>query len=80
MVIYALGNLMMLKRISTSFSMQPTLDAANLNYGWLSEKSGDSSQAKTYYKKAYTLGRGNSISKLAATRYNSLNQNGLINR
>lgn len=68
------------KNLDIAISMQPNLDAANLNYGWLSEKSGDSNQAKAYYKKAYALGRGNSVSKLAATRYNSLNQNGLIAR
>ncbi len=68
------------KNLDTAISMQPNLDAANLNYGWLSEKSGDNNQAKAYYKRAYALGRGNSISKLAATRYNFLNQNGPIPR
>ena len=68
------------KDLDIAISMQPDLDAANLNYGWLSEKSGDATEAKAYYKKAYALGHGNSVSKLAATRYNSLNQNGLISR
>ncbi|MCX6735097.1 MAG: tetratricopeptide repeat protein [Candidatus Peregrinibacteria bacterium] len=77
----ALGNFADAKKnLDTAISMQPNLDATNLNYGWLSEKSGDNNQAKAYYKKAYALGRGNSISKLAATRYNSLNQNGPIPR
>lgn len=68
------------KNLDTAISMQPDLDATNLNYGWLAEKSGDNNQAKSYYKKAYSLGRGNDISKLAATRYNSLNQNGPVTR
>jgi len=68
------------KNLDKAIGMNPNLDAINLNYGWLFEKSGDSTQAKEYYKKAYVLGHGNSVSKLAATRYNSLNGNGLIRR
>lgn len=60
------------ENLDIALSIDQNLDAANLNFGWLHEKSGNEMLAKEYYKKAYILGRGNSIGKLAAARYNNL--------
>lgn len=60
--------------LDIAIRMEPNLDAAQLNYGWLYEKSGNISLAKEYYKKAYILGRGNSVGVLAANRYNNFQE------
>ncbi|MFH1284406.1 MAG: tetratricopeptide repeat protein [Candidatus Peregrinibacteria bacterium] len=61
--------------LAKSLELNPSFDAAYLNFGWLYEKKGMDTLAKEYYKKAYTLGSGNSIASLAATRFNNLQIN-----
>lgn len=56
-------------------TMNPNLDAAYLNYGILKETIGDMENAIQNYKKAYELGKGNSIAKLAFDRYNNAIKN-----
>jgi tetratricopeptide (TPR) repeat protein len=60
--------------LEIALSLNPTLDASNLNFGLLYEKKGDILLAKEYYKKAYLLGRGNAIARRAATSYNKLTE------
>lgn len=67
------------ENLQTALSLEPAFDAANLNYGWLYEKQGNALLAKEYYKKAYFLGKGNSIGTLAAVRYNKLTEKELQN-
>jgi tetratricopeptide (TPR) repeat protein len=50
--------------------LNPDLDAIYLNFGILNEKKGDLKKAVAFYRQAYTMGRGNSISSAAADRYN----------
>ncbi len=61
------------KNLQIALSMDPKLDAVHLNLGWLYEKNGQETLAKEYYKKAYQIGKNNSIASLAAVRYNKLN-------
>jgi tetratricopeptide (TPR) repeat protein len=56
----------------TALEMDPNLDSAYLNLGWMYEKQDLEHIAKEYYKKAYSLGTGNSISNLAAIRFNNI--------
>ncbi len=49
-------------------------DAAYLNLGIMYEKQRLVSMAKENYKKAYTLGAGNPISKIALSKYNKLEE------
>ncbi len=71
----ALGNYQKGKEnLDIALNIDQNLDATNLNFGWLYEKFGNEVLAKEFYKKAYMLGRGNSIGKLAAARYNNLSQ------
>lgn len=58
--------------LTKALDMSKDFDAAILNLGWLYEKQELNILAKEYYKKAYTLGKGNSISALAAERFNRL--------
>jgi len=58
--------------LSKALNINKNFDAANLNLGWLYEKQGLKTLAQEYYKKAYTLGDGNSVSTLAAERFNNL--------
>ena len=60
--------------LTQALKMEPNLDAANLNIGWLYEQQGSLTLAKEYYKKAYILGQGNSVANLAALRFNKLGQ------
>lgn len=53
-------------------SLNPNLDAVYLNFGKLYEKRGDNQTALAFYKKAYELGQGASISVAAADSYNKL--------
>ncbi|MBI4235247.1 tetratricopeptide repeat protein [Candidatus Peregrinibacteria bacterium] len=57
-----------------ALTMNPRLDAAYLNFGWLYEKQGAEILAKEYYKKAFEIGSGNSVANLAAIRYNNLSK------
>lgn len=52
--------------------LNPGLDAIYLNWGLLHEKKGSLDQAIASYKKAYEMGKGNSISSSAASHYNDL--------
>lgn len=52
--------------------LNPDLDAIYLNWGLLNEKKGLLNQAIDSYKKAYEMGKGNSISSSAASHYNDL--------
>ena len=52
--------------------IDPKLSAVYLNYGQLFEKQKDYQNAISYYKKAYELGNGDSISQSAAAHYNSV--------
>ena len=54
--------------------MNPYFDAANFNFGILYEKQGLALLAKEYYKNAYILGDGNSISQMAASNFNKLTE------
>ena len=56
----------------TALEMNPNLDSAYLNLGWMYEKQNLDHIAKEYYKKAYSLGSGNSIANLAAVRFNNI--------
>ncbi len=60
------------KNLQQALNMDPKLDAAYLNFGWLLEKRGQFDKALSYYSKANQLGNGNSISNAAAERYNTL--------
>jgi len=60
--------------LDKAINIEPTLDAAHLNMGWLYELKGQENKAKEYYKQAYNLGTGNSITNLAAQRFNSIAQ------
>lgn len=62
------------KYLAKAMQLKPNFDAAHLNLGWLYEKLGQLNTAKEYYKKAYALGLGNSISALAAQRYNNIQE------
>jgi len=53
-------------------TLDPHLDAVYLNFGLLNEKKGDLKLAGTYYKQAFDMGKGNSISSAAADSYNRL--------
>jgi len=55
-----------------AMALNPELDATYLNYGILLEKKGQPQNALNFYKKANLKGKGNSISVVAATRYNNL--------
>jgi tetratricopeptide (TPR) repeat protein len=52
--------------------IDPKMDAIYLNFGILWEKRGDFSRAGYYYKKAFAMGNGNSISSSAADHYNKI--------
>jgi tetratricopeptide (TPR) repeat protein len=58
--------------LKKAMALDPKLDAIYLNYGLLTEKEGDNNQAIYYYKKAFQMGNGSSISTAAADRYNKL--------
>ncbi|MBL4694695.1 tetratricopeptide repeat protein [Candidatus Gracilibacteria bacterium] len=60
--------------LNKALNIDPRLDAANLNLGWLYEKKGVNMLAREYYKKAYSLGQGNEISKRASQRFNGLKE------
>jgi len=60
------------ENLITALEMDPRLDHAYLNMGWMYEKQNIRDLAKEYYKKAYSLGNGNSISNLAALRFNDI--------
>lgn len=62
------------KLLDKALALDPKLDAIHLNLGWLYEKKGSAKLAKEYYKKAYLLGKGNSIGNLAAIRFNKLTE------
>ena len=55
-----------------AISIDPKLDSAYLNLGQMYEKQGMNERAVEYYKKAYELGNGDSISSLAAVKFNKL--------
>ncbi len=58
--------------LTKAIELNPKLDAAYLNLGQIYEKENKATLAKDYYTKAYSLGQGNSISKLAARKYQAL--------
>jgi tetratricopeptide (TPR) repeat protein len=58
--------------LKKAMMIDPKMDAIYLNFGILTEKKGDDQGAINYYKKAYTLGNGNSIAASAADHYNRL--------
>lgn len=60
------------KNLQEAINLDPKLDAAYLNFGWLWEKRGQSDKALNYYSKAHKMGNGNAISNAAAERYNTL--------
>ena len=53
-------------------TLNPNLDAVYLNFGKLYEERGELQTAIAFYKKAYQLGQGSSISTAAADGYNKL--------
>ena len=60
------------KNLNAGRILNPNLDAIYLNLGILKEKQGDLQAAKDNYKKAFTIGHGNSISATAADHYNQI--------
>lgn len=69
----AMGQYTEAKRfLGKALEIDPSLDAVQLNLGWLYEKQNMIAVAKEYYKKAYVLGKGNSIGNRAAVRFNDL--------
>jgi tetratricopeptide (TPR) repeat protein len=60
------------KYLDKALSLNPKLDAVYLNYGTYYEKQGNYKEAAKYYKAAYNLGNGNSISAAAADKYNNI--------
>lgn len=69
----ATGDLVEAKQsLEKAASIDPELDAVYLNFGTLYERRGDPQTALAFYKKAYELGSGNSISTAAADMYNKL--------
>lgn len=56
----------------TALNLNPNLDSAYLNLGWMYEKQDMAHIAKEYYKKAYSFGNGNSVANLAAIRFNNI--------
>jgi tetratricopeptide (TPR) repeat protein len=60
--------------LTKALEIKPEFDAAYLNLGWLYDKQGLTTLAKEHYKKAYTIGNGNSIANLAAQRFNNLTE------
>ncbi|MBI2634353.1 tetratricopeptide repeat protein [Candidatus Peregrinibacteria bacterium] len=63
------------KNLEKALSLDDKFDIAHLNLGWLYEKKGNIKLAQEYYKRAYILGKKNSIGKLAAIRFNNLQIN-----
>ncbi|MEZ4087775.1 MAG: tetratricopeptide repeat protein [Candidatus Gracilibacteria bacterium] len=69
----ATGDLVEAKQdLEKAASLDPELDAVYLNFGTLYQRRGDNQTALAFYKKAYELGGGNSISTAAADMYNKL--------
>jgi len=62
------------ENLEIALEMNPYFDAANFNFGILYEKQGLALLAKEYYKNAYILGDGNSISQMAASNFNKLTE------
>ena len=62
------------ENLNIALKLNPDFDAANLNFGILYEKEGLNLLAKEYYKKAFILGKGNSISDIAATHFNRITE------
>ncbi len=60
------------KNLRKAINLDPNLDAAYLNFGWLWEKRGKYDTALGFYTKANEIGKGNSIGNAAAERYNNL--------
>lgn len=58
--------------LKKALSMDPNLAAAYLNFGQLYEKQQKYEDAIAFYKKAYEMGNGSSISASAADKYNQL--------
>ncbi len=58
------------KNLEKALQLDPHLDAAYLNFGQLLEKQGQPERALAFYAKAHEIGLGNSISNIAAERYN----------
>lgn len=58
--------------LSKSIEIDPNLDATYLNLGWLYEKKGLLTLAKTNYQKAKEIGVNNSVANLAKERYNKI--------
>ncbi|MCK9186631.1 tetratricopeptide repeat protein [Candidatus Gracilibacteria bacterium] len=61
--------------LSKAIELNPKLEAAYLNLGQIYEQESKIALAKDYYTKAYSLGQGNSISKLAEQRYQAILKN-----
>lgn len=58
--------------LGKAIELNPKLDAAYLNLGQIYEKESKIALAKDYYTKAYSLGKGNSVAKLAAKKYQAI--------
>lgn len=60
--------------LEKSLEINPDLDSTHLNIAWLYQQQDFKNIAKEYYKKAYILGQGNSVSTLAAQRFNQISE------
>jgi tetratricopeptide (TPR) repeat protein len=58
--------------LNQALKIDPKLSAVYLNFGALNEKKNNTADAINYYKKAFLLGNGSSISGAAADKYNQL--------
>lgn len=65
------------KYLVKALQVNPKLDAAFLNLGWLYEKQGSNVVAKEYYKKAFILEKGSSVAMRAVAKFNDLTKNEL---
>lgn len=62
------------KYLTQALNLQPNFDAAFLNFGWYYEKQGNTTLAKQFYEKAFSVSQGTSIAALASTRLKQLSQ------
>jgi len=58
--------------LKKALAMDPNLNEATLNMGYMYERQGLKNFAQEFYKKAYLTGQGSSVSNVALVRYKAL--------